>query len=105
MLTSHPNSKQLFLLKNMCWPSKNKSMIGNQPVGRQFAVYEITGQMCKCVCIMVFVTSALQWKNIGNYLMSNNRGRGEKNEKNESISIPWTVMRSIKPMMILIYIN
>lgn len=50
-------------------------------MGRQFAVYEITGQMCKYVCIMVFVTSALQWKNIGNYLMSNNRGRGEKNEK------------------------
>ena len=79
-------------------------MIGNQPVGRQFAVYEITGQMCKYVCIMVLVTSALQWKNIGNYLMSNNRGRDEKKKKkNESRSIPWTVMRSIKPMMILIY--
>lgn len=72
--------KTTFLLKNMCWPSKNKSVIRNQPVGCQFAIYEITGQMCKYVYIMVFVTSTLQLKNIGNYIMSN-RGRGEKNEK------------------------
>ena len=96
--------KTTFLLKNMCWPSKNKSMIRNRPVGCQFVVYEITGQMCKYVCIMVFVTSTLQLKNIGNYLTIEGEAKKKNEKKSESISIPCSVMRSIKPMMILIYI-
>ena len=59
--------KTTFLLKNMCWPNENKFMIRNQPVGCQFAIYEITGLMCKYVYRMVFVTTTLQLKNIGNY--------------------------------------
>ena len=53
---------------------------------------------------MVFVTSTLQLKNIGNYLTIEGEAKKKNEKKSESISIPCTVMRSIKPMMILIYI-